>query len=209
MKAIKRKKISLIMILMLLAACTFGGCASNHPIEESKLPKLEKQAEEQKQDQQQELQQQPQTQQQEQQQQSQPEPQQQQEQSQPQQDKSSSSNKSSDSSGGSSGKTDSSSGSGSSSGGASGAGSAGASEGSSGGGSSEAPVTEALISESEAIAIALGRVPGANESHVASFGKDYDDGRWIYEGEIRYNGLEYEFEIDAQTGNILEWEIDD
>ena len=69
--------------------------------------------------------------------------------------------------------------------------------------------TEPLISEGEAIGIVLARVPGASESDLVSFGKDYDDGRWIYEGEILYNGLEYDFEIDAQTGNILEWEIDD
>ena len=26
------------------------------------------------------------------------------------------------------------------------------------------------------------------------------------EGEIFYNGMEYEFEIDADSGNILKWE---
>ena len=32
-----------------------------------------------------------------------------------------------------------------------------------------------------------------------------DDGRQIYEGEIYYNRMEYEFEIDASTGTIIEW----
>ena len=27
----------------------------------------------------------------------------------------------------------------------------------------------------------------------------------LYEGEIIYDGVEYEFEIDAQTGNVIEW----
>lgn len=37
---------------------------------------------------------------------------------------------------------------------------------------------------------------------------DYEDGRLIYEGEFYYNGLEYEFEIDAATGAVLDWDID-
>ena len=33
-----------------------------------------------------------------------------------------------------------------------------------------------------------------------------DDGRLIYEGKIIYNDREYEFEIDAATGAVLDWE---
>ena len=36
--------------------------------------------------------------------------------------------------------------------------------------------------------------------------KDYDDGRQKYEGDIIYNQKEYEFEIDADTGDFLKWE---
>ena len=28
----------------------------------------------------------------------------------------------------------------------------------------------------------------------------------IYEGDILYNRMEYELEIDAETGNVLKWE---
>ena len=179
MKEKNRYTLSLILVSMiLLAAGLFSACADNHPIEESKLPDLDKQQQEQQQAE-------------EQQQQEQQEQQQQQQEQQQSQNNSSASNSSSGSSGASSGG-------GSSSGGSSG--------GESSGGES---ATEPLISEDEAINTILGKVPGASRSDIVSFGREYDDGRWIYEGELRYNGLEYEFEIDAQTGNILEWEIDD
>lgn len=34
---------------------------------------------------------------------------------------------------------------------------------------------------------------------------DYDDGYYKYEGDIIYDQKEYEFEIDANTGEFLEW----
>ncbi len=67
---------------------------------------------------------------------------------------------------------------------------------------------DGLISEEEAIAIVLSRVDGAAASDIVSFQKEYDDGIWQYEGSLIYNGLEYEFEIDARNGTLLDWEID-
>ncbi len=60
------------------------------------------------------------------------------------------------------------------------------------------------ITIDEAINIALSRVPGATRNHLLHIEKDSDDGRISYEGEIYYNGVEYEFKIDASNGNILE-----
>ena len=37
---------------------------------------------------------------------------------------------------------------------------------------------------------------------------DYDDGRAVYEGELREGRWEYEFKIDASTGEFLKWEKD-
>lgn len=61
------------------------------------------------------------------------------------------------------------------------------------------------LSMEEAMQIALARVPGATAQDV-SIELDRDDGWVIYEGDILYNRMEYEFEIDAETGNVLKWE---
>ncbi|MDO5116318.1 MAG: PepSY domain-containing protein [Synergistaceae bacterium] len=66
-----------------------------------------------------------------------------------------------------------------------------------------------LIGEAKAKSIALARVPGAKESDIRKFKLDRDDGRQVYEGEIFHNMREYEFEIDAKSGEVLKWEIDD
>jgi len=58
-------------------------------------------------------------------------------------------------------------------------------------------------------AIALAKVAGATEADIYELETEYDDGRLEYEGSIYFGGYEYEFEIDAATGNILAWEIDD
>lgn len=64
------------------------------------------------------------------------------------------------------------------------------------------------ISEATAKQTALSRVPGATAANIYKFKLDFDDGRWEYEGEIRYGTMEYEFTIDATTGNIIEWDAD-
>ena len=63
------------------------------------------------------------------------------------------------------------------------------------------------VSRNEAVKTALGKVSGATEKDVR-IELDYDDGRYRYEGDIIYNGIEYDFEIDADSGRILEWEED-
>lgn len=62
------------------------------------------------------------------------------------------------------------------------------------------------ISEEKAKEIALAKVPGAVNIEIE---RDIEDGKPVYEGEIHYNHMEYEFEIDAATGKILRWEEDE
>ena len=63
----------------------------------------------------------------------------------------------------------------------------------------------AAISEDEARATVVARVSGASASDVRLY-LERDDGRLVYEGELIYNGTEYEFQIDATTGDVLDWE---
>lgn len=60
------------------------------------------------------------------------------------------------------------------------------------------------VSQEEASAAALAKVPGAGEKDLR-IKLDDDDGKLVYEGDIYYNDTEYEFEIDAATGDFLEW----
>lgn len=63
-----------------------------------------------------------------------------------------------------------------------------------------------FISQEQAQQIALKQVPGASVSHIHKIELDHDDSE--YEVKIIYNGLKYEFEIDARTGKILKKETE-
>ena len=69
----------------------------------------------------------------------------------------------------------------------------------------KAKSSKTKITEKKAKEIALAKVPGARQIHIK---KDTEDGRIVYEGEVIYKNVEYEFEIDADTGKILNWEKD-
>ena len=67
--------------------------------------------------------------------------------------------------------------------------------------------TGKLISAEKAQSIALKKA--GSGAVVEKCELDEDDGRMIYELELRNGKVEYECEIDAETGTILKWEIDD
>ena len=64
---------------------------------------------------------------------------------------------------------------------------------------------DVAISREEAIDIALAKVSGATESDIR-IELDHDDGRYKYEGDIIYERVEYDFEIDANSGDVISWE---
>lgn len=71
--------------------------------------------------------------------------------------------------------------------------------------SKEVVSTNSTLSLEKAKNIALGKVPGA---HIVEIEQDYDDGRLVYEVELKKDKLEYKIEIDGVTGQILDFEID-
>lgn len=64
------------------------------------------------------------------------------------------------------------------------------------------------ISLESAKEIALAQVSGATAGNIVKAEKDYDDGYTEYEIEILYNGYEYDFEISAETGEIISKDVE-
>lgn len=59
----------------------------------------------------------------------------------------------------------------------------------------------------QARALVAERIPGVSADSV-QIEQDREDGRTVYEGEVYYDGAEYEFEIDASTGSFIKWSVD-
>lgn len=60
------------------------------------------------------------------------------------------------------------------------------------------------VSLDEAKKALLAKVPGAADENLR-ISLDRDDGRYNYEGEIIYGDKSYEYEMNAETGDIYEW----
>lgn len=65
--------------------------------------------------------------------------------------------------------------------------------------------TGLLITQEEAKNTIAERIPGIDTASIY-LEQDYEDGRWIYEGETYYKETEYEFKIDGISGQVIEWE---
>ena len=57
------------------------------------------------------------------------------------------------------------------------------------------------VSMEEATEIVAGKVPGSSAADVTIW-EESEDGRGRYEGELFFDGMKFEFEIDPQTGLI-------
>ncbi|WP_240664771.1 PepSY domain-containing protein [Methanosarcina sp. MSH10X1] len=71
-------------------------------------------------------------------------------------------------------------------------------------GSIKSGESKTYIGEEKARSIALAKVPRAKESDIRLH-LDSEDGVTEYEGSVVYDNVEYEFEIDAATGKIVNW----
>lgn len=66
-----------------------------------------------------------------------------------------------------------------------------------------------FIGEVKAAQAALANIAKATVEDIRKCELEYDDGRAVYEIKIVFGGKEYEAEIDALTGKLISWEIDD
>lgn len=65
------------------------------------------------------------------------------------------------------------------------------------------------IGEEKAGEIVTGRITGTRKEDIIQLKLDDDGGRIVYEGKMVYQNTEYSFKIDALTGDILSWEVDE
>lgn len=61
------------------------------------------------------------------------------------------------------------------------------------------------ITKKQAQQIVLDKTNGAKASDIL-IRLDHEDGRLVYEGSVIHEGIEYEFEIDAADGTVIEWD---
>ena len=63
------------------------------------------------------------------------------------------------------------------------------------------------VSIQEAVSIVQSKIPGSPAEDIRIW-EESDDGRGRYEGELFFNNIKYEFEIDPPTGIIFDWNAD-
>ena len=73
--------------------------------------------------------------------------------------------------------------------------------------SSAAANTSITLEEAKASALKQANLKNSQVTWGRVY-KEYDDGRLIYKGEFYYNMLEYEFEIDAASGAVIDWDVE-
>ena len=63
------------------------------------------------------------------------------------------------------------------------------------------------VSQEDAKIIAASKIPGSSREDIR-IQEEGDDGRTRYEGWCQFNNMEYEFEMDPETGIIFDWNAD-
>lgn len=66
---------------------------------------------------------------------------------------------------------------------------------------------QSTVSEQSVRKTVLAKVPGATDENL-QIHLERDDGRMSYEGTIIYNEMKYDFEVDAYSGAVREWEAE-
>lgn len=63
------------------------------------------------------------------------------------------------------------------------------------------------VSQEDAQIIAASKIPGSSRGDIR-IQEEGDDGRTRYEGWCQFDNMEYEFEMDPETGIIFDWNAD-
>lgn len=63
------------------------------------------------------------------------------------------------------------------------------------------------VSQEDAKVIAASKIPGSSREDIR-IQEEGDDGRTRYEGWCQFDNMEYEFEMDPETGIIFDWNAD-
>ena len=63
---------------------------------------------------------------------------------------------------------------------------------------------ERRITQDEAIKIVINQISGVSQQNIF-IQSEQENGKYIYEGTVIYNCIEYDFEIDGSSGQIIEW----
>ena len=77
------------------------------------------------------------------------------------------------------------------------------------GNNTEIRKTPKYIGMEKAKEIAVARITGAKKINVTNIQLDNEKGKMIYEGRIVYKNTEYKFDIDAITGEVIKWEVNE
>lgn len=65
------------------------------------------------------------------------------------------------------------------------------------------------INEDEVKEIITKRITGSKKEDIIRLKLNDDDGEIIYEGRMIYQNTEYNFKLDALTGDVIRWEVNE
>ena len=69
------------------------------------------------------------------------------------------------------------------------------------------PDEDPRISNLDAMNVVIGNLPGSDFDDIVECIQTYEEGGWVYEGEIKGKKAIYEYRVDGDYGNLLKWEV--
>lgn len=75
-------------------------------------------------------------------------------------------------------------------------------------GCSRIGTSDSVLSPDQAKKLVLERVEGATLADFWEFDREKEQGITVYEGKLIFGGMEYEFEIDGNSGAFHQWKVE-